>query len=288
MPHLDKEHLYTVGGLVAGLIVFGWFLHLVSPGPLPKISWLTVFFEGFFFLFVFFWNVAILPYWQTSKILCAGSLFLLIGSFADAFDNFFIEPRWENSGIENLLLTVGAALFGLGIWLWAEEKDSLLEQIQKDRDLEKAVVPKLSHDIRIPLRSMSDAARRLEQDVNVGADANGRAALDAIQRGIKEVNLQMENIVEAHWLKSGSSKVRPTIFGIAQLVEETSDDFRYQAQDKSITIVKRCEAGDISLKADRLKVRRIIQNLLDNAIKYCVANGKVTVEASATPAEILV
>jgi signal transduction histidine kinase len=288
VPHFEKEHIYTVGGLLAVLIVFGWFLRLVSPGPMVKISWLTVFFEGLFFLFVFFWNVAILPYWQTSKTLCAGSLFLLIGSFADAFDNFFIEPRWENSGIENLLLTLGAALFGLGIWFWAEEKDRLLEQLQKDRDLEKAVVPKLSHDIRIPLRNMSDAVRRLEQDSSIQPDANWRAALDAIQRGIKDVNLQMENIVEAHWLKSGSSKLRPTIFGITQLFDETSDEFRYQAEDKSITIVKRCTAGEISLKADRLKVRRIIQNLLDNAIKFCAANGKVTVEATATPAEITV
>jgi signal transduction histidine kinase len=109
-----------------------------------------------------------------------------------------------------------------------------------------------------------------------------RAALDAIQKGVREVRLQMENIVEAHWLKSGAIKLRPTIFGIAQLIDETSDEFRYQAEAKSIIIVKQCAGGEISVQADRLKVRRIVQNLLDNAIKFCPDNRTVTLDASVS------
>jgi signal transduction histidine kinase len=282
MPTITKEHRYSVIGLLIGLIVLSGFYYSVSPGMMKTKSWPTIITEVLFFVFIFFWNAVILAHGKSSKTLCAGSVLLLIASYTDVFDNFMIQPRWEDWGIQNLSLALGAALFGLGLWHWDEEKEGLMQQLQKDRDFEKAVVPKLSHDLRIPLRSVSDAAQRLEQDPDIASVPESRAALDAIQKGVREVRLQMENIVEAHWLKSGSAKLRPTIFGIAQLMNETGDEFRYQAEEKSIAIVKQCAGGEISLLADRLKVRRIVQNLLDNALKFCGANRKVTLDASAT------
>jgi signal transduction histidine kinase len=281
MPHLTKEHLYSVIALIVGLIVLSGFFYWVSPGMIKVKSWPTITTEVLFFIFIFFWNAIILAHGKTSKTLCVGSVLLLIASYTDVFDNFMIQPRWEDWGVQNLSLALGAAVFALGLWYWDEEKEALLDQLKRDRDLEKAVVPKLSHDLRIPLRSVSDAVGRLEQDPDVSSVPASRAALDAIQKGVREVRLQMENIVEAHWLKSGSAKLRPTIFGIAQLINETSDEFRYQAEEKSIAIVKQCTAGEISVMADRLKVRRIVQNLLDNAIKFCPANRTVTLDASA-------
>ena len=282
MPHLGKEHLYSVIGLLVGLTVLSGFYYGVSPGMIKVKNWPTITTEVLFFIFVFFWNVIILAHGKTSKTLCVGSVLLLIASYTDVFDNFMIQPRWEDWGVQNLSLALGAAVFALGLWYWDKEKEALLEQVQKARDLEKAVVPKLSHDLRIPLRNVSDAVQRLEQDSDVSSIPASRAALDAIQKGVREVHLQMENIVEAHWLKSGSAKLRPTIFGIAQLIDETANEFRYQAEAKSIAIAKQCAGGEISIMADRLKVRRIVQNLLDNAIKFCPANRTVTLDASAT------
>ncbi len=281
MPTLTKEQIQTFVSLLIGASVLSGYFYLASSGPVKSIYWGGTIFEGLFFLFILFWNVVILPHGRSSKTLCLGSLLLLIGSYADFFDNFFIQPRWQDWGVQDLSMALGAALFGLGLWYWDREKEALLEQLKRDRDLEKALVPKLSHDLRIPLRNVSDAVQRLEQDRDIAAVPASRAALDAIQKGVREVRLQMENIVEAHWLKSGGTKLRPTIFGIAQLIDECINEFRYQAEEKSIVIVKQCVAGEIFVMADRLRVHRIVQNLLDNAIKYCPANGKVVLEASA-------
>jgi signal transduction histidine kinase len=282
MPTLTKEQRYTLLGLLIGLIVFGGLLYRISSGPVKSMYWGGTILEGFYFLFILFWNVVILPHGKSSKTLCVGSLLLLVGSYADFFDNFYLQPRWEDWGIQDLSQALGAALFGLGLWYWDKEKEALLDQLNRDRDFEKAVVPKLSHDLRIPLRSVSAAVHRLEQDPDIASVPDSRVALDAIQKGVREIHLQMENIVEAHWLKSGAAKLRPSIFGIAQLIDESANEFRYQAEEKSIAIVKQCAAGEISLMADRLKVRRIVQNLLDNAIKFCPANRTVTLDASAS------
>jgi signal transduction histidine kinase len=287
MPSLSKEQLQTLGLLLIAAAVLGGLFYLTSPGPVKSIYWGGTIFEGLFFFFILFWNAVILPHGRSSKILCLGSLLLLLGSYADFFDNFFIQPRWQDWGVQDLSMAVGAALFGLGLWYWDEEKEALLDQIKRDRDLEKALVPKLSHDLRIPLRNVSDAVQRLDRDPDIAALPAARAPLDAIHKGVREVRLQMENIVEAHWLKSGGTKLRSSTFGIVQLFDETADEFRYQAEEKSIAIVKKCPAGEIFVMADRLRVRRIVQNLLDNAIKHCPATGTVVLAAS-TDAEELV
>jgi signal transduction histidine kinase len=288
MPHFHREQLFSFIGIVAGLTLLSGFYYWVSPGMMKAKNWPTVVTEVLFFLFIFFWNVIILAHGKSSKTLCAGSVLLLIAAYTDLFDNFMIQPRWEDWGVQNLSLALGAGLFGLGIWCWDEEKEGLMQQLQKDREFEKAVVPKLSHDLRIPLRNVRDAAERLDTNPSVAADPKCRAALDAIQKALRDVNLQLENIVEAHWLKSRAAQLRPSTFGIAQLLDETSGEFRYQAEDRMVTIVKQCAGGEIALTADRLKVRRIIQNLLDNAIKYCAPNGKVALEASATASEVTI
>jgi signal transduction histidine kinase len=288
MPHFHREQLYSFIGLVGGLTVLSGFFYWVSPGMMKAKNWPTIVTEVLFFVFIFFWNVVILAHGKASKTLCAGSVLLLIAAYTDLFDNFMIQPRWEDWGVQNLSLALGAGLFGLGIWCWDEEKEGLMQQLQKDRDFEKAVVPKLSHDLRIPLRNVRDAAERLAQDPSVASDAKSRQALDTIQKALRDVNLQLENIVEAHWLKAGAAKLRSTIFGVAQLLDETRDEFRYQAEDRLVTVETHCAGGEIPVSADRLKVRRIIQNLLDNAIKYCAPNGKVTLDAGATVNEVTI
>ena len=288
MQLMEKEQMYTISGLIVGLIAFAFVFYWVSPGRVETMHWPAIIFEGLFFLFIFLWNVTVLPIWQSSKTLCLGSLFLLVGSFADVFDNFFIQPRWEDWFVENLSLTLDAGLFGWGIWLGVKEKEGLLEQLQKDRDLEKSVVPKLSHDLRIPLRNAMSMVRRLEDDPEVPPDSRWRESLDIILRGLKEVDLLLENLVDAHWLKSGKAELRPAVFDLAQLLDETCGTFQNLADHKAITIVKDFPQLEMMLEADRIKVMRILQNLLDNAIKFCFTGGKVTVRATEADGEITV
>ena len=122
MPTLTKEQLYVLIGLPIGISILSGLFYWTSPGPVKSMYWGGTVLEGLFFLFILFWNVVILPHGKSSKTLFFGSLLLLVGSYADFFDNFFIQPQWQDWVIENLSLNLGAALFGLGLWYWDEEK----------------------------------------------------------------------------------------------------------------------------------------------------------------------
>lgn len=276
-------------GLILGLTALGYFLYRVSPGWNETIDWRGIAFEGLFFLFVFLWNLTVLPHWESSKTLCLGSFLLLVGSFVDVYDNFFIQPQWENWFIENLSLTLGAGLFGLGIWFWVQEKEQLLDQLQKERDFEASLIPKLSHDLRVPLTNLCGMSSMADEDPRLLENPTRRREyLEVMWRGIKEMCLLIDNILESYRLKSGRVELKPEAISLIPLLDETCKDFYYQTKKKEIAIVKDWVDGELTLEADQVKVMRIVQNLLANAIRFSPRGGTITLRARAENSGITV
>jgi signal transduction histidine kinase len=289
MQVTGKSRLVIFSGLILGLAIVGYFFSWVSPGWNEAIDWRTAAFEGLFFLFVFLWNLAVLPQCKSAKTLSLGSLLLLVGSFTDAYDNFFIEPRWQNRFIENLSLTLGAGLFGVGIWFWVKEKEHLLDQIQQERDFEASLMPKLSHDLRVPLTNLIGMTSLVEEDPKFLEDpTRQREYLDIILRGAREMNLLIDNILETHRMKSGAVRLNPGAVFLAPLLDEALRDFHYQAKKKEIALVKDCPDGELQLVVDQVKVIRIIQNLLTNAVKFSPRGGKITLRARVENGAIVI
>ena len=279
---MTQKRFSIIAGLMVGLTALGYFFFRLSPGRMETVNWAAVVFEGIFFLFIFLWNLAVLPHWKSSKTLCLGSLLLLVGSFADVYDNFFIEPRWEDWFIENLSLSLGAGLFGLGIWFWVEEKEHLLEQLQKERDFEAALIPKLSHDLRAPLTNLFGMTSLAEEDPKFLDEPKRRQEyVEVMWRGAKEMCLLIDNILESHRLKSGTVELKPGTISLGALLDEACKDFYYQTKKKEITLLKDCSDGALTFEADQAKVMRIVQNLLANAIRFSPQRGQITLRARA-------
>jgi signal transduction histidine kinase len=285
---MGKKHLPIFLGMIVSLAALGSFFSWVSPGWMERMNRGTTVFEGLFFLSIFFWSLAILPHWKSAKTLCLGSLLLAVGSFADVYDNFFIEPRWEDVFIENLSLTLGAGLFGLGIWFWVKEKEQLLDQLQKERDFEASLIPKLSHDLRVPLTNLVGITSILQDDPKFSEDSARREYLEVMWRGAKEMNLLIDNILETHRLKSGKVELSPSTISLVSLLDEICKDFQYQVKKKELTIVKDCVDQELTLEADRVKVMRIIQNLLANATRFSPRGGKIALKTSCGNGEVTI
>jgi signal transduction histidine kinase len=188
-------------------------------------------FEAFLFLFVFSWNVTVLPYWKSSKTLCLGSLLFLIGAFTDVHDEFFIQPYWVNLYVEDPAQALGAGLIGLGIWFWAREKEHLLDQLQQQRDFEASLIPKLSHDLRAPLTNLCGMNSVVDEDPTFLEDPKRRQEYHEVMwRGAKEMSLLIDNILESHRLKSGTVELKPSTVAMAPLLDEICKDFYYQTK----------------------------------------------------------
>jgi signal transduction histidine kinase len=275
-----RKELGVAPILIVALTALGYFFYWASPGWRDSIDWRPAAVEGLLFVFVFIWNLAILPQWRSARMLCLGSLLFLVGSFADVSDNFFIQPRWGDWLIEDLSLALGAGLMALGIRAWVKEKDRLLTQLQSERDFEASLMPKLSHDLRVPLGNLVGMTGVVEADpVYLDDAARRREYFEVIRRAVNDMTLLIDNILETYRIKSGTLRLSPSAVSLGALLDESLKDFYYQAKKKQLVLVKDSPDEDVPLVADRVKMVRVMQNLLANAVKFSPRGGKITIRA---------
>lgn len=138
----------------------------------------------------------------------------------------------------------------------------------------------VSHDIRNPVNTinlMADVIRRSAEDpVQVTQVPQMAKRLQANAQSL--VALVSEVLDIAH-LDSGLLQLHPSTFSLGEFIDATCGDLAALAETKSLYL--RAEPSDPVLRVctDRIKLGRIITNLVMNAIKF-TSSGGVTVRAA--------
>jgi len=86
----------------------------------------------------------------------------------------------------------------------------------------------------------------------------------------------VESLLTISRLDAGEALMSREQFDLAELVTNTADQMRLLAEDKQVVLL--CEThGRIDVEGDPGRVKQIVVNLVDNAIKYTSAGGRVDV-----------
>lgn len=148
-----------------------------------------------------------------------------------------------------------------------------LEALHKEKDSFLAV---LTHDMRTPLTSirgygsiMRDRELTREQQTKIA-----KVILNSQDTLLEIVN----NILELEKLQSGVPiLLESSNFDLALLVKNTAESLETQALEKQITLNYDQIPTPVMITADMSKIRRVILNLISNALKYTPDNGLVSV-----------
>ena len=89
----------------------------------------------------------------------------------------------------------------------------------------------------------------------------------------------VEDMLLADRLESGRTDITLVDTNINSIIEDVLHDLTLKIQTKSIQIHKTdCDPTICTVKADKEKIRAVVQNLLENAVKYTPQNGSVTIQ----------
>lgn len=133
-----------------------------------------------------------------------------------------------------------------------------------------------SHDILQPLNAARLYLAAIEQD-NLSSENLGNFA--KLSQSLDSTVHLMSALLEIAKLEQGAMTPNPRHFNIADIITPLKNEYAILCQEKGLTLKVR--ERDYIVHADITYLRRIIQNLVSNAVKY-TESGKVLVACRAT------
>lgn len=162
--------------------------------------------------------------------------------------------------------------------LYDISKAMSLEKMQSD------FVANASHELRTPLSVISGFIETLQTSAKDDADAR-EAFLNIMKEQADYMSSLIENLLSLSRLEMAQDKELKDKVNISETIDDVTEALKIKAFQHSVNL-KVSEQGQIpKIIGDKQEIHQILQNLLDNAIKYAQENSEVTIDIK-TVAEI--
>jgi heavy metal sensor kinase len=167
---------------------------------------------------------------------------------------------------------VGTSLTDDEVGRLAQTFDRLLERIQGAMNRERQFSADASHELRSPLTALKG-----ELSVTLARPRTAeeyRHVLEQLEDTVDEMSLLVEDLLSLSRATAGILRVET--FDIAQLLAHTHERLNALVATRGLTLATSTEPASLPLVADRLKIQRVLTNLIDNAIRYTPRGGGIT------------
>ena len=152
-------------------------------------------------------------------------------------------------------------------------------QLASDNRYKSDFLAIVSHELRTPLTAIIAFTELLAQNTDESNESACRQ-LDEIQKNGLILLEMVENILETARIQAGSEKLNLELVDMADVVGMVAAANESVAERKGVAL-STCIASDVPLiMSDWEKVRRILVNLVSNAVKFTPAGGRVDVEVA--------
>jgi signal transduction histidine kinase len=151
----------------------------------------------------------------------------------------------------------------------------------------RELVAAVSHDLRTPVASIRAMTEALIDGVVADPETSSEY-LRRIRRETERLGSLIDDLFEMARIESGSLELRLSEVPVGELVVETVQSLRAQADDKGVDLTVRCVGEVPTLTLDGPRMQRVIANLVDNALRHTPRGGSVSVEVKGETGHVAV
>jgi len=150
-----------------------------------------------------------------------------------------------------------------------------LKQLESAR---KEFVANVSHELRTPLSLIKGYVETLLDGAKDNPEVSAKF-LQTIDRNAERLKLLIEDLLTISELESGRVRLNIQAVALRTTTDKVCADFKSRAEARRVTLVN--ETPDLVVRADMNRLEQVLGNLIDNAIKYGRAEGRVVVGGRA-------
>lgn len=132
----------------------------------------------------------------------------------------------------------------------------------------------ISHELRTPLSATLLWAKLLAGQASTPQLKEG---LEAIEKSAKEQQALIEDLVDTSRMVAGKLRLQMKETPLLPLVHSVLEIMRPTATEKAITIIESLDAHAGVVRADPLRIKQVLNNLLTNAVKFTPSGGRVSI-----------
>jgi len=160
------------------------------------------------------------------------------------------------------------------------EQEATVAQLRELDHLKSSFLANMSHELRTPLNSVLGFTEIILEGIDGPLTEAMETDLGVIYNNGQHLLNLINDVLDMAKIEAGRMNLTPEYFHLHELLTEVVDITNPMAQDKSLYVkLETKSTEDLFLEADRIRMRQVLLNLVNNAIKF-TDKGGITIKAS--------
>lgn len=152
-----------------------------------------------------------------------------------------------------------------------------IDKLKEVENLRRELIANVSHDLRTPIAIIRGYLETLQIKEKTITDEERKRYIDMVSQSSEKLEKLVHELFELSKLEANQIRPNKEAFIISELVNDISSKYHLIAHNKKITIDTFLSKELAPVFADISLIERVIQNLLDNAIKFTPENGYISI-----------
>lgn len=161
---------------------------------------------------------------------------------------------------------------------WSEEQKEEIEELKRMARYRREFLGNVSHELKTPIFNIQGYILTL-LDGGLDDEEINMKFLKRTKKSVNRLIAIVEDLEEISKFQAGELKLKYENFDMGELIRDVTDYMEMKAAENKAEIVLDLAASKrVMVRADKKRIRQVLINLIDNAIKYGDRNsGRVTI-----------
>ena len=151
------------------------------------------------------------------------------------------------------------------------------DKAQKASKAKSEFLSTMSHEFRTPLNAILGFSQLLALEFKDKGDAAGLEQIQQITSAGNHLLDLINQLLDLNRIEQGTLDIRAESIELCGLLDECLQQLQFQIDNKSLQLVVDFSNSLLFVKADKVRVKQVFNNLIDNAIKYNSPGGAIIV-----------